>query len=106
MDNHIIQQIFNSITERTYELLVEKNINKKNIYSELLGCELLGCDLLMFDLYLMDKLEKGMTFDNYGEWKVDYIKPISLFNLDNDDELFEFCNYTNLKLVWKKDNIL
>ena len=58
-------------------------LTKKYTYSELLGC-----NLLEFELYLLDKLKEGMTFDNYGEWVIDHIKPISLFNLDIDKELF------------------
>ena len=46
-----------------------------------------------------------MTFENYGEWEIDHIKPISLFNLNNENELFECFNYTNLQPLWKLDNI-
>ncbi len=66
----------------------------------------MGCNLLDFELYLLDKLTDGMTFDNYGEWEIDHIKPISLFNLHNDKELFECCNFKNLQPLWKIDNIL
>ena len=97
----IINQIFNSITKRTYKTLLRQNVNKKYTY-----LELLGCNLLQFELYLLDKLTDGMTFDNYGEWEIDHIKPISLFNLHNDNELFECCNFNNLQPLWKIDNIL
>ena len=66
----------------------------------------MGCNLLQFELYLLDKLTDGMIFHNYGEWEIDHIKPISLFNLHNDNELFECCNFNNLQPVWKIDNIL
>jgi hypothetical protein len=99
--NNKIDQIFNNITKRTYKVLLIQNVNKKYTYSELLGC-----DLLEFELYLIGKLKDGMIFDNYGEWEIDHIKPISLFNLNNDDELFECCNYNNLQPLWKTDNIL
>jgi hypothetical protein len=101
INDNIINQIFNSITKRTYKTLLRQNVNKKYTY-----LELLGCNLLEFELYLLDKLTDGMTFDNYGEWEIDHIKPISLFNLDNDKELFECCNFKNLQPLWKKDNIL
>ena len=83
INDNKINQIFNSITKRIYNVLIKHNVNKKYTY-----LELLGCNLLQFELYLLDKLTDGMTFDNYGEWEIDHIKPISLFNLHNDKELF------------------
>jgi len=101
INNNKIDQIFNSITKRIYKVLLKQNINKKYTY-----LELLGCDLLEFELDLISKFKDGMILENYGEWEIDHIKPISLFNLNNDTELFECCNYTNLQPLWKKENIL
>lgn len=79
---------------------MKQNVNRKYTYSELLGCS-----LLELELHLESNFQVRMTFDNYGEWEIDHIKPISLFNLNNDDELFECCNYKNLQPLWKIDNI-
>jgi len=68
INDNIINQIFNSITKRTYKTLLRQNVNKKYTY-----LELLGCNLLEFELYLLDKLTDGMTFDNYGVWEIDNI---------------------------------
>ena len=59
-----------------------------------------------FKKHLEKQFDVGMTWNNYGEWEIDHIKPISLFNLNNDEELFECCNYNNLQPLWKKENIL
>jgi hypothetical protein len=40
------------------------------------------------------------------EWEIDHIKPISLFNLNNEDELLECFNYKNLQPLWKLENLL
>lgn len=45
-----------------------------------------------------------MNFGNYGEWEIDNIKPISLFNLNNEEELLECCNYKNTQPLWRTDN--
>lgn len=98
--DNIIKKIFNNVSKRICKKLKCLHINRNYTYKELLGC-----DLLKFELYLIGKLKDGMTLDNYYEWEIDHIKPISLFNLNNDNELFECCNYNNLQPLWKKDNI-
>ena len=98
--DNIIKKIFNNISKRICKKLKILHINRNYTY-----IELLGCDLLEFELDLIGKLKDGMTFDNYGEWEIDHIKPISLFNLNNENELFKCCNYNNLQPLWKKDNI-
>lgn len=45
-----------------------------------------------------------MSFDNYGEWELDHIIPISSFNLHNNDELFKCFNYKNVQPLWKTEN--
>ena len=47
-------------------------------------------------LNLKEHLEKqfndGMNWDNYGEWHIDHIKPISSFTFETcDDEQFKEC---------------
>jgi len=61
---------------------------------------------------LMKHLEKqfteGMTWDNYGKWHVDHIKPQSAFNfLSYKDKEFQECwALINLQPLWAKDNII
>ena len=61
----IIKKIFNNVSKRISKTLKNKNINRYYSYSKLLGC-----DLLEFEFYLINKLNDGMIFDNYGEWVV------------------------------------
>jgi hypothetical protein len=48
-----------------------------------------------------------MSFDNYGEWQIDHIKPKSDFNYNsvNDKEFKECWKLDNLRPLWKWDNI-
>ncbi|AYV85713.1 MAG: hypothetical protein Satyrvirus33_3 [Satyrvirus sp.] len=46
-----------------------------------------------------------MSYDNYGEWHVDHIIPISRFNLSILQEAKKCFNYSNLQPLWKIDNL-
>ena len=45
-----------------------------------------------------------MTWDNYGEWHVDHIRPISNFTLIDDPEFKECWALSNLQPLWSIDN--
>ena len=49
-----------------------------------------------------------MTWDNYGEWHIDHIIPISYFDYSSyDDETFKICwDLNNLQPLWAKDNLI
>ena len=46
-----------------------------------------------------------MSWDNHGEWHIDHIKPISLFDLTKIEEQQICFHYTNLQPLWAKENI-
>lgn len=49
----------------------------------------------------------GMTWDNYGEWHIDHIKPRSTFNIVSKtcSDLKECWSLSNLQPLWAKDNL-
>jgi hypothetical protein len=51
--------------------------------------------------------KEGMTWDNYGEWEIDHIRPISSFNYTTTEcEDFQKCwGLNNLQPLWAKDNM-
>ena len=66
--------------------------------------EELGCTIREFREYLAERFIDGMTWQNYGEWHVDHIKPLASFDLTDEDQFKEACHYTNLQPMWAKDN--
>jgi hypothetical protein len=95
----IIFRIIKNLASRTKNILVKNNIKKEYTHMELIGC---SSDELK--LHLEIQLKNDMNFDNYGEWEIDHIKPISLFDLNNENELLECFNYKNLQPLWRADN--
>lgn len=65
----------------------------------------LGCSIEKLKIHLESKFLNGMSWENYGEWHIDHIKPLSLFDLTNKKELKKACNYKNLQPLWAEDNI-
>ncbi len=68
----------------------------------------LGCNIEQLKKYLESKFQSGMSWDNYGlhGWHIDHIKPLSIFNLEDRNQLLEACHYTNLQPLWAKDNLI
>lgn len=65
----------------------------------------LGCSIQDLKYYLESRFKPGMSWDNYGQWHIDHIKPLSSFDLTNREQLKEACNYKNLQPLWAKDNL-
>lgn len=45
-----------------------------------------------------------MNFDNYGEWEIDHIIPVSSFDFNIKNNIFKCFNYKNLQPLWKLEN--
>ncbi len=81
------------------------NLALKNVFKDDTTMKLIGCNLKDLKIYLENKFQKGMTWDNYGEWHIDHIKPISSFDLKDAKNQKLAMHYTNLQPLWAKDNI-
>lgn len=93
-------KFFNNLAHRATKELKKRNLKRKWSHRELLGC---NPDVL--ENYIKKKLKDNMTFDNYGLWEIDHIKPISSFNLLNDKQVLECFNFKNLQPLWKDINL-
>jgi hypothetical protein len=77
----------------------------RNNYKNGSAVKLLGCSILHLKNHLESKFQKGMSWDNFSQWHVDHIKPLSRFDLTKKSQLKKVCHYTNLQPLWPRDNI-
>ena len=67
--------------------------------------ELIGCDVEELRKYLELQFEKGMTWENYGEWHIDHIRAISFFDLTDEEQQKKCFHYSNLQPLWAFENM-
>jgi hypothetical protein len=83
---------------RIYEALTRTKHPKKGS-----TFEYIGCDIHTLRTHLETQFKDNMSWDNYGEWHVDHIIPLS--SAKNEEELIKLCHYTNLQPLWAIDNL-
>lgn len=65
--------------------------------------DILGCDFVFFKNYIQRQFKDGMTWDNYGEWHLDHIKPMA--TAKTEEQVLRLNHYTNFQPLWAKENI-
>lgn len=67
---------------------------------------LLGYSIDELRAHLERQFLNGMNWDNYGEWHIDHIVPLSSFHFETSDDpnLKRAWCLTNLRPLWAKDN--
>jgi hypothetical protein len=65
---------------------------------------LVGCSWSDFRLWLESKFKPGMSWENYGEWEIDHIKPCASFDLKIKEQLHQCFHYSNTQPLWKSEN--
>jgi hypothetical protein len=71
----------------------------------------LGCSIWKLKIYLQLKFHRNpennqmMTWENYGQWHIDHIKPLASFDLTDRTQFLQACHYTNLQPLWAKQNL-
>lgn len=65
----------------------------------------LGCSIEEFKNHIEARFLPGMTWTNRSEWHLDHIIPLSLFDLQDRNQLVVALNYRNYQPLWAKDNM-
>lgn len=97
-----IYKLINNFRTAIYQVLKENNVQKNGHYFEVL--QYTPNELIH---HLENQFNNGMTWDNYGDWHVDHILPISIHNIQEigDDEFMKCWSLGNLQPMWGEDNI-
>jgi hypothetical protein len=88
-----------------YSLRHRLNMALKGKNKSVSTIKLLGCSIDLFRLHLESKFTKRMSFNNYGKWHIDHIKPCASFDLSKESEQRKCFHYTNLQPLWAYDNL-
>jgi len=90
---------------------VKRNLRPR-IYSALRGFNksektaiLLGCSIGQLKTHIESQFKNGMSWDNYGEWHVDHIRPCASFDLADPGQQKQCFHCSNLQPLWAKENI-
>jgi len=67
--------------------------------------QLVGCSIDALRQHLEAQFADGMTWDNYGDWHIDHIRPCASFDLLDPEQQRECFHYTNLQPLWAADNL-
>lgn len=100
--NDPIYKLINNFRTAIYQVLKENNVQKNGHYFEIL--KYTPEELIT---HLENQFTDGMTWDNYGQWHVDHISPISLHDINEigDDEFMKCWSLSNLQPLWGDENI-
>jgi hypothetical protein len=94
LPNYLLQLQRNNLTRVLKKSSLQKK--KKTI-------EYLGCDTDSFVKYIGSKMTTDMNFNNIH---LDHIKPVSRFNLNDEEEFKMCCHFTNFQPLFAKDNLI
>lgn len=86
---------------RLYSALRQQGLRRRN------GSAVrdLGCTIPELRAHLEALFKPGMTWQNYGEWHIDHITPLSAFDLSAPSQVQQACHFSNLQPLWSAENI-
>jgi len=66
---------------------------------------LLGCSRLDLKKHIESLFQSGMSWENYGQWHIDHIKPCKSFDLSCKEEQEKCFHFSNLQPLWASENL-
>jgi hypothetical protein len=88
------------VRARVYQAICRGGATKSGRTEEIVGCS--------FD-FLRQHIERqfrgSMSWGNPGSFHIDHIRPLSLFDLTNPEQLKAACHWSNLQPLYPEENI-
>lgn len=88
-----------TVMNRIWSAMKNQRVNGVGSFS------LVGCPVGFLRSYIEGKFETGMSWDNYGAWHVDHIRPCASFDLNDKEQVLQCFNWRNLQPMWASENI-
>jgi len=63
-----------------------------------------GCSVGELRKHLQSLFSDGMTWENYGQWHVDHVRPCASFDLTDPAQVSKCWHYSNLQPLWGSEN--
>lgn len=98
LHNDPLYRLKHNMRNRVRNVFKSKKWHKDNSTADFIGCS-----LQELKKHIESKFTEGMSWENYGQWELDHIYPLSL--CESSEEIFQKCHYTNLQPLWRIDNI-
>ena len=98
LHNDINLRILYNLRHRLYQVL-------KNNYKSNTTMNLVSCSIEQLKQHLESQFKPGMSWENYGQWHIDHIRPCASFDLSKAEEQRKCFHYTNLQPLWAEENI-
>lgn len=87
------------LSKRVWDAL--RGITKKGTKTQ----DLVGCSFSDLRGHIQSQFQPGMTWDNYGQWHIDHIRPCASFDLTDPEQQRACFNFKNLQPLWAADNL-
>jgi hypothetical protein len=55
--------------------------------------------------YIESLFKDGMSWDNYGQWHLDHIRPCASFDLSDPSQQKQCFHWSNLQPLWATENL-
>jgi len=102
---HDLQFVISERLRRRLRRALQNGSNRNAIKTSS-AINLIGCSLEELVANLQMQFRDGMTWDNYGDWHIDHIRPCNSFDLQDVDEQKACFHFSNLQPLWGRENIL
>uniref|UniRef100_A0A6C0HT43 Uncharacterized protein n=1 Tax=viral metagenome TaxID=1070528 RepID=A0A6C0HT43_9ZZZZ len=93
------------------EFKIKRNLGRRlhhalnNNLKKLKTKELLDCSIEYFKNWISYQFEDWMSWENYGEWQLDHVKPCASFDMTKIEEQQDCFHWKNYRPLSKKINI-